>query len=154
MMGCSNSMQGASILKFLGTSNKQNRSHNTFSSKPVPFSHNNRTQSPFPTRHFNVSQPNNVSATTSRGANTAVGPHSFSQRSFVNSPRDRLQTTFGSGTLAGGGSMGPTGGMASMHSLGGEHRMDAGRVGGPPLAKPIAPELCLEYLWIDNSTSK
>lgn len=164
-----------------GTNTKQNISHNTFSSKPH-FSPINRTLSPFTSRHFNVSQPQqlgqpqqqqhmtNLSSTTTRGGLGALGAHSFTQqqqRSYVNSPRDRLQTTFGLGGAGGGvggggfgsGSIAGIGGSTTGLSGIGDLRKDAcgggiGVDGGPSMAKPIAPELCLEYLWIDNSTNK
>lgn len=173
IFGCSASMQpgATSMLKMFGASNKQNVSHGAFNSK-LNFSPANRTaHSSFATKLFNASgqplpQPANASGTGSR-AGAGFAAHSFvsGQRSFVNSPRDRFQATFGSGTLAGsfggagGGAGSFGGGFGSMHTLGGgDVRADGigmdGDGGRPALAKPIAPELCLEYLWIDSNYSK
>lgn len=172
IFGCSASMQpgASSMLKMFGASHKQNVSAHggPFGSK-LNFS----PHSSFASKLFNASSsqlpagPANVSASAGSRAGAAGGfaPHSFiSQRSFLQSPRDRFQATFGSGTLAGsyggvagGGSF--AGGFGSMHTLGGgDGRADGngmdGDGGRPAMAKPIAPELCLEYLWIDSNNSK
>lgn len=143
--GHSDLLQNVSLQRGIGASLRPNQtqhhSHFTYLGKHShTHSHSlsgmNRTNSPF--------GPQNASNMTSFGS--GLGGGSFANRSgYVNSPLGRLQSTLGgSATLAGQGSKCRMSNMLA----------DMRKEGLAMPAKPVAPEWCLEHIWMEPVQSK